>query len=216
MEYTEIPLGRSGKTKTKIDAEDQERLTGQKITWCHHPLGYAYRQIRIDGKKKTIYLHREVLGLKEGDGSVVDHIDGDKLNNTKSNLRWAKSRAEGLALNNQNRPSYKGASSSYRGVSKRGDKWEVSVQVRGKKHYVGAFSSEITAAIAAQVKREEVLEWNSTDPRLDDVKLDTQQVQELRTSFPRSKSRFSASSRGTTKRSASKTIGAPRRSSGKS
>jgi hypothetical protein len=213
METIELPLGRSGKTKTKIDADDQERLAGQN--WCHHPLGYAYRQIRIEGKKKTLYLHREVLGLKEGEG-VVDHIDGDKLNNSKSNLRWAKSRAEGIALNNQNRPSYKGSTSSYRGVSKKGEKWEANVAIAGKKHYVGKFSSEVVAALAAQYKREELHTWQSVDPRLDDVNLDTQQVKEITASFPRSKSRFSASSRGTTKRSASRTIDAPRRSSGKS
>ena len=213
MEYIEIPLGRSGKTTTKIDADDQERLAGH--TWCHHKLGYAYRQTRVDGKKKTIYLHREVLGLKEGEG-IVDHIDGDRLNNTKENLRWAKSRAEGIALNNQNMPSYKGSTSSYRGVIKRGNKWEAKVKFQGESHYLGRFSSEITAAVAAQEKRRELHEWAVDDPRLEDIKLDTQQVNELSVCFPRSKSRFSASSRGTTRRTASRTIGAARRSSDRS
>jgi len=46
---------------------------------------YASRNFRVNGKPITEYLHRVVAGAKSGD--IVDHIDGDTLNNRRSNLR---------------------------------------------------------------------------------------------------------------------------------
>jgi hypothetical protein len=156
-----MPLGKNGDNSALIDPEDFKRVS--EHTWSLHKLGYVYRQIRVNGKKKTLYLHREILGLKEGDGLVVDHIDGDRTNNSRSNLRVGK----GNSLNCQNVRSRPGSSSEYRGVTKRGDKWEASLKVDGKAHYLGLYEDEMEAARAAQAKRSEVMEWNVLDPRLD-------------------------------------------------
>lgn len=58
---------------------------------------YAYpaRSTKVGGKSRKIYLHREILGLGAFDGErMVDHIDGDRLNCRRSNLR--------IATNSQN------------------------------------------------------------------------------------------------------------------
>lgn len=75
-----------GPHKVEIDDEDAERIL--KHIW--HVL-YEQKPIRLasvitnipDGKKqKTVYLHRMLVPYDK-----VDHIDGNPLNNRKSNLR---------------------------------------------------------------------------------------------------------------------------------
>lgn len=46
---------------------------------------YARATVHIDGKRYDIYLHRFLLAVN--DGMLIDHIDGDGLNNTRENLR---------------------------------------------------------------------------------------------------------------------------------
>jgi len=58
--------------------DDQADLLRHK--WNHLHNGYAARY----ESGKMIYLHREIMGFPQGE---VDHIDGDKLNNRRSNLR---------------------------------------------------------------------------------------------------------------------------------
>lgn len=48
--------------------------------------GYATRI--CPGNRNPVYMHREILGLAKGDGyMVVDHINRDRLDNRRSNLR---------------------------------------------------------------------------------------------------------------------------------
>jgi hypothetical protein len=49
--------------------------------------GYAASVQRHGGKHRTVYLHRVVAGADHGDGSDVDHINHDKLDNRAVNLR---------------------------------------------------------------------------------------------------------------------------------
>lgn len=46
---------------------------------------YARASIRVNGKSHDIYLHRFLFAVN--DGMLIDHIDGDGLNNTRENLR---------------------------------------------------------------------------------------------------------------------------------
>lgn len=158
-----LPLGRKGQHNSIVDEEDYQKLS--EYNWGYHrTLGYAYRQERINGKKQMIYLHREVMGLKHGenDGMFVDHIDGDRLNNSRSNLRVCK----GNALNAQNRGSHAGSSSSYRGVAKAGDRWRAYASTEGRTIHIGYFKDELKAALAAQDLRRKIMPWAQDDPRL--------------------------------------------------
>lgn len=91
-----------------IDAEDFEEVSGFKGTWHVDNRGYVGRTI----KQKRELMHRILLSPPQG--MVVDHIDGNKLNNRRSNLRVIKP-----SHNQQNiRFPHKLAKSGYRGVKK--------------------------------------------------------------------------------------------------
>jgi len=64
-----------------VDDEDYEWLTEHK--WYYH-CGYA-RRMATGGKRKIIHMHREIL--KTPKDFECDHIDRNRLNNQKINLR---------------------------------------------------------------------------------------------------------------------------------
>lgn len=120
-----------------IDDEDLEKLV--KIYW-HCVNGYA--KGIVDGK--AIPMHRFLLNAPKD--LQVDHIDGDKLNNQKSNLR--------LCTNQQNswnrEKGKRGKTSSYKGVNKnkRSGKWQARIQISGNKIELGQFLTGKEAALA--------------------------------------------------------------------
>lgn len=88
-----IPL--SSGYSTKIDAEDAERVNRYKWSASEGSrLGqkvYALRRERKNGQVVAIRLHRFIMGLPPGkldpENRVVDHINGNPLDNRKENLR---------------------------------------------------------------------------------------------------------------------------------
>lgn len=105
---------------------------------------YAHRMIDINGKRTSILMHRLISMAPKG--MEVDHIDGDGLNNQKSNLR--------LATISQNRShqirQHPKKTSRFRGVSwsKSMKKWVSNIQVNKKYNHLGSFDSEIDAAMS--------------------------------------------------------------------
>ncbi|WP_250439866.1 HNH endonuclease [Caballeronia sp. AZ1_KS37] len=69
-----------------IDTADFERVS--KHVWTVSSTGYATRGFRENGKFGRINMHRFLM-TDVPDGRVVDHIDTDRLNNRRSNLRIA-------------------------------------------------------------------------------------------------------------------------------
>jgi hypothetical protein len=97
---------------------------------------------KINDKKVTIQLARVILNAPKG--KIVDHINGDTLDNRKHNLRLADKRT-----NAQNMRSNKNTSSEFKGVcwSKHKNKWRANIFYK-KQIHLGYFKSEIDAAIA--------------------------------------------------------------------
>jgi hypothetical protein len=79
-------------------------------------------------------------------GYIVDHKDGNGLNNCRDNLRVCTQRQ-----NQANRRSDGGAS-RFVGVRRYGDKWRATIQYRGKVYHLGVFDDEVEAAKARDRK----------------------------------------------------------------
>lgn len=74
-----------------VSDEDFDRVNQFKWTASNESRGkkkwYAIRYEKMpDGKRKKIRMSRFILGLSDGDIRVVDHLDGDGLDNRRENL----------------------------------------------------------------------------------------------------------------------------------
>ena len=107
-----LPLNRNGKfiTCTIVDDDDWEKIKDYR--WGVTTWGYvrAYRQ--VNGGQKAIYMHKLLLGIQDSD-LQGDHINFDRLDNRKSNLRVA-TRSENRA---NRRTGWVKGISGYRGVT---------------------------------------------------------------------------------------------------
>lgn len=66
-----------------VDDEDYDSLKDQK--WRYNKVtGYAYRS--ESAKHRTFYMHRVILGVTDRN-TQIDHINGDKLDNRRCNIR---------------------------------------------------------------------------------------------------------------------------------
>ena len=74
-------------------------------------------------------MHRLILGIKDKN-IKVDHIDGNGLNNVRSNLRLATH-----AENMRNRKKHSNNTTGYRGVQRVGKKYRAECRFNGKKYY---------------------------------------------------------------------------------
>ena len=64
--------------KVKVDDEDFDNVN--QFKWTFHPRGYVR-------SNKNVMMHHLIIGNKSSEGLVVDHINQDKLDNRKENLR---------------------------------------------------------------------------------------------------------------------------------
>lgn len=106
----------------------------------HKKSTYAVRR----SNKKTFYLHR--LIMKAQKGQVIDHIDGNGLNNQKSNLRFCTQ-----SQNEWNRVGWtNNKSSKYKGVRwhKKDKKWYAQIGHKGKWIHIGSYDNEKEASKA--------------------------------------------------------------------
>jgi len=119
-----------------VDEADYGLISQYK--WCISSAGYA---LSNTPDRKQVIMHRLIMGAPNG--KEVDHIDLNRLNNSRSNLRIV-SRHE----NNCNRRAYSNNKSGYKGVSWKGDKWRATITVNGIHKHLGCFIDKLEAAKA--------------------------------------------------------------------
>lgn len=126
-----------------VDAADAEWVN--RWRWKISANGYALRGGFLDGKKRNVLLHRQLLGLTVGDGLQVDHINRDRLDNRRSNLRIVSA-----AKNSQNRTSLTGSTSRFLGVwwNKARNRWCAQLRRGDRAIWIGSFKSEEEAGAA--------------------------------------------------------------------
>ena len=120
-----------------VDKADYEWLNRHR--WhasCFGGKTYARRNT----KTGSIMMHRAILCAPKG--LVVDHIDGNGLNNRRSNLRictpWQNAQNSGPH----------GRGSRFKGVYPSGNKWYAVIKHKRQTHYLGTFDDELEAAKA--------------------------------------------------------------------
>ena len=106
-----------------------------------------------------LYMHREILGLRRGDGLQADHINGNKLDNRRANLRIVTA-----ATNGQNKGKRTGVSSRHRNVSWNSGtgNWMVRLSVAGRRTYLGLFDDEDEAGRVAVAFRAQLMRRSRT------------------------------------------------------
>ena len=129
-----------------VDEDDYEPLMLRK--WQFISTGYAVSNTQISYKKgkqkiKFIFMHREIL--QTPNGMQTDHINGNRLDNRKCNLRICTP-----MQNMHNRKRDTNSTSIYKGVSwNTNDKsWRAQIGINGEKIHLGCFKSEVMAAKA--------------------------------------------------------------------
>jgi hypothetical protein len=137
-----IPL--SGGMVALVDDSDYESLRGRvwRTSRTDHRL-YAVTDSRSRGVRTFAYMHR--LIMKAESQEVVDHIDGDGLNNQRVNLRCCKQHQNlaNSARRSDNTSGYKGVSWSAPMA-----KWMAMHMFNGERLYLGCFQTPIGAALA--------------------------------------------------------------------
>lgn len=134
-----------------IDEEDGPRVT--KRRWQLSAAGYAITQFQVNGKSRTVSMHRFVMNAQHG--MAVDHINGNRLDNRKLNLR--------VITNAENCQNLHGArsdsSTGIRGVfwSKKERRYRVRIWVRGKPISCGYFATLAEADAAAREARSRMM-----------------------------------------------------------
>lgn len=118
-----------------IDEEDRARLE-EMGRWHINNHGYCRKAKLVDNKYKIVYMHRVIMNCP--DNMVIDHINHNKLDNRKCNLR--------IVTQQQNLFNRKDA----KGVRKlkNSTKWQARICLDYKEIHLGCFDTEQEARTA--------------------------------------------------------------------
>ena len=129
-------LSIGGKHTVLFDCDDYENVS--RYQWSISSNGYACS----GAGKEQIQFHRLVLNAPLG--SHVDHINRNKLDNRKSNLRLCS-----VSQNGYNRPQQSNCQSGYRGVAlNQYGRWVANINQNGKSIFLGSYTTPEDAANA--------------------------------------------------------------------
>ena len=141
-EFAKVEL-RNSDMAALVDSSDAELVSGH--AWYLSPQGYAVG--------KCGFMHRMIVQPR--DGYCIDHIDRNKLNNRRSNLREAT--AQNNVCNSRNMA---GKTSAFKGVyfdkAMPRTPYKVTIQLNRKQIHVGRFRTETEAAMAYDAKAREM------------------------------------------------------------
>jgi hypothetical protein len=125
-----------------IDEEDKDLFFSR--SWgIHKKSNTCYLRYRHSGKKLSLFFHRELM--KASLNYQIDHINGNGLDNRKSNLRICA-----FSDNMKNNHGHKKRYSKFKGAFYRPklDKWVSMITKDRKQYYLGLFKTEQEAAKA--------------------------------------------------------------------
>jgi hypothetical protein len=125
-----------------VDAQDLHHVNASTWRFMEKNAGkfYLVRGPRKDGVR---YLHRLIINAQSGE--TVDHINGNTLDNRRSNLRIVTQ-----AQNNMNRRARRNGTSKFKGVQlcKSTGRWRAMISDGSRYKHIGRFDKEVEAAYA--------------------------------------------------------------------
>lgn len=135
-----------GSHKTIIDDDTERVINGRRLRTIRGPSARKNRYVYLKEGDKFISLSRLIMDAPNN--KMVDHINGNTLDNRKENLR--------LCSNQQNqcnrKKQIKATSSKYKGVVYTGKyktkRWQSSIKHNGIMQFLGMYETEELAALA--------------------------------------------------------------------
>jgi hypothetical protein len=116
----------------EVDPQDAWLITA--MTWRVDASGYVVCNfVMSPGRYTVLKLHHFIIGFPIWEGDEVDHIDRDRRNNRRSNLRWVD-----RSTNIRNSDRIDAATN----ITKRSYGYEVRVAINNVTHQVGVFRTE--------------------------------------------------------------------------
>ena len=122
----------------------------------HISNGYLCVNLMKMGIRKKSHVHKLVAQAfvdNKLNKPQVNHIDGNKTNNTSTNLEWVTVRENSVHYHSNNPKT-----SKYIGVSKNGNRWVASIVANGKHMYLGIYQEQKEASNAYKRKLNEILQ----------------------------------------------------------
>lgn len=135
-----------GQSEFLFDIEDLVLIESR--SWYQDKDGYLVSSYFFNGRRRFVRFHRIVIKAKEG--QFVDHINKNRADNRKQNLRCCN-RAE----NDRNRSPYSTNTSGVSGVcfDRQRGKWVASISYNKKRLFIGRFTNK-EDAIRARLEKE--------------------------------------------------------------
>lgn len=146
--YREIQLTQG--QVTLVDVEDYDWLSQWKWNAWHSPKNDSWYAVRTEpnpgpgSRRRNIWMHREILGLKPGDSRTGDHIETVlTLDNRRHNLRVATPQQQccNQRLRKDNTSGFKGVS-----LNKRSGRYAAYTAKNGSLVWHGSFATPEEAA----------------------------------------------------------------------
>jgi len=125
-------------TNGEVNIDKQDLGLVNTFAWHVNSTGYAVWRGVIDGKKQTIRMHRLITGCPKG--KIVDHLNHDRLDNRRSNLRVCTQSDNMRNLKNQGKGYW---------YQRQNNNWVVEIH----NQHIGVFKTEEEAIkIAAHIR----------------------------------------------------------------
>ena len=120
-----------------VDDADYDWL--MQWRWRLNSKGYAIRSYYENRKEIVLCMHRVILNAQRG--QYVDHIDGDRLNNVRANLRIVTPQQ-----NLMHRRRFANNTTGYKGVSQRDHLWQARIGFDSRVLHLGFYPKPEVAA----------------------------------------------------------------------
>lgn len=155
-----IPLRRGNGACAIVDAADVPLVSG--YSWRRDRAGYAVATYHRGGRH--VSLHRLLLGLVDAPREVfVDHANGDRLRNTRDNLRVTDNSG-----NQANRQVVRSATGFKGATLHRCGRYQAACKKSGRNHHAGLHATALDAAVAYWQKARELhgeMAWTTDEVR---------------------------------------------------